>query len=140
LPSSENTRITFFCEAFTVETWATPGPVARSASTAARAGSRVVRTWQLTLSSERSYNRVPELGAVDRLLDRMPTGPAALVIEGEAGIGKTTVWLEEVEERAPARGQLHRRRQAALDDREVASREVAVKLVDVGANVDSPQP
>src|SRR5439155_23772320 len=40
--------------------------------------------------------RETELGVVDRMLDRIPTGPAALVIEGEAGIGKTSVWLEAV--------------------------------------------
>jgi class 3 adenylate cyclase/ATP/maltotriose-dependent transcriptional regulator MalT len=37
--------------------------------------------------------REAELVAVERFLDGVPTGPAALVIEGEAGIGKTTVWL-----------------------------------------------
>jgi predicted ATPase len=33
---------------------------------------------------------------VARFLDDVHTGPVALVIEGEAGIGKTTVWLEAV--------------------------------------------
>ena len=42
----------------------------------------------------------------------------------------------EVEERPAVRGQLHRRRQAALDDREVARREVAVELVDVRADLE----
>src|SRR5688500_1864717 len=37
--------------------------------------------------------REAELVAVERFLDDVPTGPVALVIEGEAGIGKTTVWL-----------------------------------------------
>ena len=41
--------------------------------------------------------REAELGAVERFLDGVPTGPTALVIEGEAGIGKTTVWLAAVE-------------------------------------------
>jgi DNA-binding NarL/FixJ family response regulator len=36
--------------------------------------------------------RKAELMAVERFLDDMPAGPAALVIEGEAGIGKTTLW------------------------------------------------
>ena len=31
-----------------------------------------------------------------RFLDRVALGPAALVIEGEAGIGKTTVWQEAI--------------------------------------------
>jgi DNA-binding NarL/FixJ family response regulator len=40
--------------------------------------------------------REAELDAVERFLDNVTTGPAALVIDGEAGIGKTTVWLEGV--------------------------------------------
>jgi DNA-binding CsgD family transcriptional regulator len=44
-----------------------------------------------------------ELAAGDRFLDALATGPAALLIEGEAGIGKTTIW-SEVRRRAQARG------------------------------------
>jgi DNA-binding CsgD family transcriptional regulator len=33
-----------------------------------------------------------ELGAVSGFLDRVESGPCALVIEGSAGIGKTTLW------------------------------------------------
>ena len=40
--------------------------------------------------------REAELGAVGRFLDRVALGPAALVIEGEAGIGKTTLWQEAI--------------------------------------------
>ena len=36
--------------------------------------------------------REVELAACERLLERVAEGPAALVVEGEAGIGKTTVW------------------------------------------------
>lgn len=36
--------------------------------------------------------REGELAACERLLERVAEGPAALVVEGEAGIGKTTVW------------------------------------------------
>jgi DNA-binding CsgD family transcriptional regulator len=36
--------------------------------------------------------RTDELAAVERVLDRAATGPAALVLAGEAGIGKTTLW------------------------------------------------
>ena len=43
--------------------------------------------------------REAELAAVERFLDRAPAGPYALFIEGEAGIGKTTVWLEAVRAR-----------------------------------------
>ena len=40
--------------------------------------------------------RVGEAAAVARFLERVPNGPAGLVVEGEPGIGKTTVWLEAV--------------------------------------------
>lgn len=40
--------------------------------------------------------RETELEAVERFLEAVPAGPSALVIEGEAGIGKTTVWVEGV--------------------------------------------
>ncbi len=33
-----------------------------------------------------------ELGAIEKFLDRVPTGPGALVLSGEAGIGKTVLW------------------------------------------------
>ena len=38
--------------------------------------------------------RKAELSSIARFLERVPGGPYALVIEGEAGIGKTTVWVE----------------------------------------------
>ncbi|MEW6267690.1 MAG: AAA family ATPase [Thermodesulfobacteriota bacterium] len=47
--------------------------------------------------------RAEELAAIERFLERAGSGPAALVFEGEPGIGKTTIW-REVLERAPARG------------------------------------
>src|SRR5262245_29124385 len=37
------------------------------------------------------------MAAVDRFLDLLGEGPAALVLEGEPGIGKTTVWRAAVE-------------------------------------------
>src|SRR5262245_61668494 len=37
--------------------------------------------------------RVSELEAIERLLDALDEGPAALILEGEAGIGKTTLLL-----------------------------------------------
>jgi DNA-binding CsgD family transcriptional regulator len=36
--------------------------------------------------------RDPELASIASLLDGLTSGPAALFIEGEAGIGKTTLW------------------------------------------------
>jgi DNA-binding CsgD family transcriptional regulator len=44
-----------------------------------------------------------ELAATGRLLDRAAEGAAALVLDGGAGIGKTTLWLEAVRA-ADARG------------------------------------
>jgi len=41
--------------------------------------------------------REVELAACERLLERVAEGPAALVVEGEAGIGKTTVWRAGVD-------------------------------------------
>jgi DNA-binding CsgD family transcriptional regulator len=41
--------------------------------------------------------RDAELGSVHSFLDRDPEGPAALVLEGAAGIGKSTIWLAGVE-------------------------------------------
>ena len=38
-----------------------------------------------------------ELAAADRFLDAISTGPAAMVLEGEPGIGKTAVWRAAVE-------------------------------------------
>jgi DNA-binding CsgD family transcriptional regulator len=38
--------------------------------------------------------RESELALLDRFLDSIPTGPSALLLFGEPGIGKTTVWRE----------------------------------------------
>jgi DNA-binding CsgD family transcriptional regulator len=40
--------------------------------------------------------RADELGAVERFFGREPSGARGLLIEGDAGIGKTTVWREAV--------------------------------------------
>src|SRR5437867_3843345 len=42
--------------------------------------------------------RDEELGAVRALLERVRDGPAALVLSGEPGIGKTILWQTGVEE------------------------------------------
>lgn len=42
------------------------------------------------------FGRELELAAIEQFLDSSPTWPNAVVIEGEAGIGKTTLWLEAV--------------------------------------------
>lgn len=46
--------------------------------------------------------RSAELDAIDRFLDRLEREAAAIVFEGQAGIGKTTVW-RQVFERAARR-------------------------------------
>jgi DNA-binding CsgD family transcriptional regulator len=38
--------------------------------------------------------RESELTILDRFLDSIPTGPSALLLSGDPGIGKTTVWQE----------------------------------------------
>ena len=38
--------------------------------------------------------REPELAVLQRFLDSIPTGPSALLLSGDPGIGKTTVWKE----------------------------------------------
>jgi DNA-binding CsgD family transcriptional regulator len=40
--------------------------------------------------------REQELGGIRAFLDRPPEGPAAIVLDGEAGIGKSTLWLAAV--------------------------------------------
>ena len=42
------------------------------------------------------FGREVELATVERFLDGVAAGPSALVVEGEAGIGKTTLWAESV--------------------------------------------
>ena len=49
--------------------------------------------------------RETELAILDRFLDRIPAAPAALLLSGEPGIGKTTVWREGL---ASARERGHR--------------------------------
>ncbi len=40
------------------------------------------------------FGRQAELTFVSTMLDAVPSGPAALILGGEAGIGKTALWLE----------------------------------------------
>jgi ATP/maltotriose-dependent transcriptional regulator MalT len=47
--------------------------------------------------------REREIAVVSAFLDSVPRGPRALLVEGEAGIGKSTVWFESVR-LAEARG------------------------------------
>jgi len=49
------------------------------------------------LVATRVVSREAESLAVGEFLASVPFGPSALVVEGEAGIGKTTVWLSALE-------------------------------------------
>jgi DNA-binding CsgD family transcriptional regulator len=46
---------------------------------------------------EALVGRQPELAAIDEFVARAPSGPQALFLEGEAGIGKTRLWKQGVE-------------------------------------------
>lgn len=43
-----------------------------------------------------TIGRAPELAVVAAFLDAVPAGPIGLLVEGEAGIGKTTLWRAAV--------------------------------------------
>ncbi len=51
----------------------------------------------MTLRSQQVVGREPELEALGGFLADPEAGPAALLIEGEAGIGKTTLWRAGVD-------------------------------------------
>ena len=50
----------------------------------------------LHMDSDVILGRVTELAAAARFLDHARQGPRGLLIEGEAGIGKTTIWTDAV--------------------------------------------
>jgi DNA-binding CsgD family transcriptional regulator len=56
-----------------------------------------VRQGAVTGPTSAILGRDLEIGVVSGFLDRVEAGPGALVIEGPAGIGKTTVWLAGVD-------------------------------------------
>jgi DNA-binding NarL/FixJ family response regulator len=49
------------------------------------------------MSSAEPLGRSDELAAVERLFTQTPAGPGILMLEGIAGIGKTTLWLKGLE-------------------------------------------
>ena len=57
----------------------------------------------MNVSSPAIVGRDPELRVISDFLDGTKSGPGALVLEGSAGIGKTTLWLAGVAE-SKARG------------------------------------
>jgi DNA-binding CsgD family transcriptional regulator len=60
------------------------------------------------------FGRQAELARVSSFLDAVPTGPDALILEGEAGIGKSALWLD-------ALGQARVRSYRALSSRPTES-------------------
>jgi Cdc6-like AAA superfamily ATPase len=42
------------------------------------------------------FGRETELARVSKLLDGIPSGPVALILGGEPGIGKSTLWLHSL--------------------------------------------
>ena len=65
-----------------------------------------------------------------------PPGAVAVEAMADVEVLLEVVAQREVEERPPARRELHRRRQAPLDDGEIAGREVAVEVGHVGADLE----
>ena len=44
------------------------------------------------------FGRQAELARISSFLDAVPTGPEALILGGEAGIGKSALWLDTLEQ------------------------------------------
>ena len=51
----------------------------------------------MTRATSKVVGRDAELGAIEAFLERLESGPCALVLEGSAGIGKTTLWSAGVQ-------------------------------------------
>src|SRR3954471_25239 len=67
---------------------------------------------------------------------RASSGAVALEAVADVEVLLEAVAKREVEERSPVGGQLHRGGESALNDGEVAGGEVAVEVVDVGADLE----
>lgn len=57
------------------------------------------------MAGERVLGRADELATIERVIEAFPDGPRAVVLAGEAGIGKTVLW-EEAGRRVRERGDL----------------------------------
>ena len=66
-----------------------------------------------------------------------PARPVALQPVADVALLLEVVLERDVQERPPCRRELHRRREAALDDREVAGDEVAVQVRDERPHLDA---
>jgi DNA-binding CsgD family transcriptional regulator len=61
-------------------------------------GDRVARLQSLRAVSPEVVGRPEELAAIQHYLDTEPTAPTVLVLDGEAGIGKSTIWSAGVDD------------------------------------------
>src|SRR6266516_3452917 len=50
----------------------------------------------LIVNPDAILGRQTELATIAHFFDHDPSGPRCLLLEGEAGIGKTTIWLEAI--------------------------------------------
>jgi DNA-binding CsgD family transcriptional regulator len=89
----------------------------------------------------RAVSRKADEQAVADFLDGVPSAPAALVIEGDPGIGKTTLWLDAVDQ-ARERGFTVLASRAAEAESVLAYAALADLLADVDESVwaDLPTP
>jgi tetratricopeptide (TPR) repeat protein len=85
------------------------------------------------------FGRDLELAAMERFLNGTPTWPSAVVIEGEAGIGKTTLWIEGVR-RAEERGMQALQARPAESEQKLSYVALADLVVDVFDEVGSALP
>ena len=85
------------------------------------------------------FGRDLELAAMERFLNGTPTWPSAVVIEGEAGIGKTTLWIEGVR-RAEERDMQALQARPAESEQKLSYVALADLVVDVFDEVGSALP
>ena len=116
-------------------------PVVRSAQSSSAIRSAARRAPSVSTGgsrrSGRSRRRWPRRAARARSRrSRAPTGAVPIQPVPDVEVLLEVVPQRHVQERPPVRGQLHRRRQAALHDREVAGGQVPVEVVHVGVDLE----
>ena len=88
--------------------------------------------WELDRIRTDVVGRQPELGAITQFLDSLAGQPCALILEGEPGIGKTTLWLAGVDD-ARQRGYRVLSRQLSAAEQHLSYGPLADLLADVEA-------